>query len=232
MKMMKTPCLLALLFLVALATTDARAQFEIRAFTGLRVGGSFTDYGYETNALLEDLDVAPGTQFGASLYIPVVSTSMNGRSTKIELLFNFQKSDLRFEPASISSVPDSITARFAVDGDRLILDEVKVQYAHIGVMQQFGNDSGWIPHVNFGLGATIFKTTDSDLEESKFSFHLGGGVTKMWSNTIGSRFQIRGYFTLLPSDNLWVDRFGGVWGAIDSNMFFQGEISAGLVFSL
>lgn len=32
-------------------------------------------------------------------------------------------------------------------------------------------------------------------------------------------------------DAYWVDSYGGVWGTTESNFFFQGEISGGLVFA-
>lgn len=226
----KTSILLFVLLLVATATVEARSKFEINAFGGLRFGGGFHDGGYQDDAfLLEKLDVAPGAQFGASLNVPLGAQTFDGRGYMFELLFNFQGSDLRFEPASMSAIPDSLLERFEVDGDKLILGALDVMYIHGGVIYKFGSGSGWNPHVNVGLGATVFKATEGDLQETKFSLSMGGGVTKMFNETFGGRLQGRTYFTSLPSEEYWVDYYGRIWETAESNLFFQGEISVGLV---
>jgi len=53
----------------------------------------------------------------------------------------------------------------------------------------------------------------------------------MFNEKIGTRLQLRGYFTSLPSDEFWVDRFGYVWEVMDTNWFFQGELSGGIVIA-
>ena len=227
----KITVLLIMFFLATSTVAEAGSGFELRVFSGLRFGGAFIDGGYEDNPILEELDVKPGVQFGGSFYIPIGTATSSGQATKFELLVNFQKSDLRFKPASISGVPDSIKTKFVEDGDKLILGEIKVTYIHAGAMYQFGSSSGWNPHVNMGLGATIFKATDGDLDEKKFSFSLGAGISRMFGKTVGSRLQLRGYFTSLPAESYWVDSYGNVWASRDNNMFFQGEISTGLVFA-
>ncbi len=227
----KTAAMLFIGSLVLAANLEARSKYEIGVFSGLRFGGSFIDGGYADSPILEELDIAPGMQFGGTFYFPMGAPIPDGREFMFELMINFQSSDLRFKPASISGVPDSILTQFEVDGDKLILGEVNVTYVHGGVMYKLGGNSGWNPHVNIGIGATIFSASDGDLSESKFSISLGGGVTRMFTETIGSRFQVRGFFTSLPTDDYWVDAFGGVWGAVDNNLFFQGEISGGLVFA-
>ena len=180
---------------------------------------------------MEKLTIATRKKFGGMLHVPKGHHLPTGRAYMFELMGNFQKTDLRFKPASISGVSDSILTQFNVDGDKLILGEVNVTYIHGGVMYKFGSNSGWNPHVNFGLGATIFSASDGDLSETKFSISLGGGVTRMFNETMGSRFQVKGYFTSIPTDDYWVDSYGGVWASVDNNLFFQGEISGGLVFA-
>lgn len=224
--------LLVALILIAVTAAQARSKLEINAFGGFRFGGSFHDGGYQNNYfVLEDLDIAPGAQFGASLNIPLGAPNYDGGTTLFELLFNFQGSDLRFAPPSMSALPDSITERFETDGDKLILGEVNVMYIHGGLIYRFGSNSGWYPHVNLGLGATVFKATDGDLQETKFSLSLGGGVIKMFNETFGGRLQLRGYFTSLPAQEYWLDYYGNVWETGASNLFFQGEISGGIVIA-
>lgn len=230
----KVMCLAAVLMLIAVTTAEARPKFEVRVGGGLRFGGSFSDGSYSyavspSDIYLEQLDVAPGTQFAVNLYVPLRGPAPNGKALKFELFFNMASSDLRFEPRS--SIPDSIASQFEQDGDKLILGEVDVSYIHGGVVYQFGSTSGWNPHVNFGLGATIFSATDGDFEESKFSMSFGGGVTRMFNETFGTRLQLRGYVTSLPADEFWVDRYGWVWEVTDANWFFQGELSGGIIIA-
>ena len=227
----KTAALLIILSLIFALNLEARSKIEFGVFSGLRFGGAFIDGGYVDNPILEELDIAPGMQFGGSFYFPIDAPLPDGRVSMFELIVIFQHTDLRFKPASISGVPDSILDQFEVDGDKLILGEVNVTYIHGGVMYKFGSNSGWNPHVNLGLGATIFSASDGDLSESKFSISLGGGVTRMFTESIGSRFQVKGFFTSIPMDDYWVDSYGGVWASVDNNWFFQGEISGGLVFA-
>lgn len=222
---------LVLLLLVTATTTEAREKFEINAFSGFRFGGAFIDGYYQDNPILEQLDLAPGAQFGASFYIPIVPSTTSGGGMMFEIMFNFQRTDLRFELASNTSLPDSIISSFAVDGDKLILGEIDFKYIHGGIIYKFGDNSGWNPHVNFGLGATILSATNGEIDKSKFSFSIGGGVTRMFNETIGTRLQLRGYFTSLPAEEYWHDDYEGLWEAMDRNYFFQGEISGGIVFA-
>jgi len=226
----KTAAMLAIMILALAINLDAQTNYEIRVFSGMRFGGSFVNAGYGNNPILEDLDVAPGLQFGGSFNYQKSSPFTLQNPLMFELLVNFQSSDLRFKPASISGVPDSILAQFEVDGDKLILGDVNVTYIHGGLLYKIGSNSSWSPHVNFGLGVTIFYASEGDLNESKFSFSFGGGVTRMFSETIGSRFQMTGYLTSLPSDVYWVDSGGGAFRSFDNNYFFQGEISGGAGF--
>jgi hypothetical protein len=201
---------------------------------GLRFGGAFTDGAYNhpdypDDLYLEQLDIAPGTQFAINLYAPLRGPLPNGEALKFELFFNMASSDLRFDPRS--SIPDSISSQFEKDGDKLILGGVDVMYVHGGLVYQFGKMSGWNPHVNFGLGATIFSATNGDFEEKKFSFSVGGGVTRMFNDTFGTRLQLRGYVTSLPAEEFWVDRYGWVWEVTDTNWFIQGELSGGIVIA-
>ncbi len=230
----KIMCLVAVLMLIAMTTAEARPKFEIRVGGGLRFGGSFSEGSYyhplyADDVYLEQLDIAPGTQFAVNFYAPLRGPSPMGKALKLEVFYNTATSDLRFEP--LSNLPDSITSQFEQDGDKLILGEVNVSYIHGGVVYQFGKMSGWNPHVNLGLGATIFSGTDGDMEESKFSLSLGGGVTRMFNDTFGTRLQLRGYFTSLPSEEFWVDRYGYVWEVNETNLFFQGELSGGIVIA-
>lgn len=227
----KTAAMLIIVSLVLAANLEAQSKFEIGVFSGLRFGGSFVNAGYRNNTILEELDVASGLQFGGSFYYAMGTPYPEERALMFELLINYQKSDLRFKPASISGVPDSILSIYEVDGDKLILGEVNVTYIHGGILYELGGDSDWIPHLNFGLGATIYSADEGDLKKTKFSFSFGGGLTRQFTTTIGGRLQMSGYMTPLPSDVYWIDDNGGNFRSAEGIFFFQGEISGGLVFA-
>ncbi len=223
--------ILTFLILTLANSSEVQAQYEIRLSSGYRVGGSFVNSGYSSNSFLDDLDIASGPQFGGSFYyhrrtpLNVENTIMYGVS------INFQRSDLRFKPANISEIPDSILEKYEVDGDKLILGEINVTYFHVGILYKFGSSSSWDPHLNFGIGATIFKAEDGDLKETELSFTFGAGVTKMFSESIGTQIKLTSYLTSLPSDVYWLGNNGGTFRSINNTMFFQGAISGGLVFA-
>lgn len=220
----------AIIFFVNLLSAgnlEAQSRFEIGMSSGLRFGGSFVNARYRNNSILEDLDVASGLQFDGSFFYPIPA----GSPLMLELLVNYQRADLRFKPASISGIPDSILALYEVDGDKLILGDVSVTYIHGGVLYELESNSGWIPHVNFGLGATIWSTANGESNKTKFSVSFGVGTTKMFTETFGSRFQMRGYVTPLPSDVYWSDPGGNTFRTVDRTFFFQGAISGGLVIA-
>ncbi|MDM7915870.1 MAG: hypothetical protein QUU85_11510, partial [Candidatus Eisenbacteria bacterium] len=60
----------AMTVLLAATTADARPQILVQPFAGIRFGSTFAE-GYYENALLEDLDIAPGAEFGAVIDVPV-----------------------------------------------------------------------------------------------------------------------------------------------------------------
>ena len=223
----------ALIILLAITGAEARPKFEIQPFAGLRTATSLGE-GYYENDILENLDVAPGAQFGLTFGIPVGMQGTIGQQGMIELSFSYQQSDLRFEPESMDRVPDSILGRFEVDDGRLILGDIQVMYLHAGGLYRFGDFSGWLPFVNGGFGATIFAAPDGQADsETKFSFSFGVGVARMFNETIGARLGFRGYMTSLPAEEAyWIDPWGGIWSITDDNWLFQGELSLGLVLTI
>ena len=72
--------LILVVLLVLLISNKSQAQgkdprIEIRPFLGVRLGGNVTRSGYEsvsdTDDLIEDLNVKPGSQFGLMLNLPI-----------------------------------------------------------------------------------------------------------------------------------------------------------------
>jgi hypothetical protein len=222
--------LTALIVLFSIGMAEAGKKIEIQPYGSMRMKSSFGEGWYE-NDLLEDLSVASGGGFGFTLGIPMGSEGPKGQLGMIELSMSYQESDLRFEPASIANVPDSILERFEQEEGELILGNLNVMYLHVGGLYRFGDFNGWLPFVNGGLGASIFSAPDSEADsKSKFSLSLGTGVARMFNDRLGARLGLKGYFTSLPAEEAyWVDHYGGVWAITDSNWLIQGELSLGLV---
>jgi len=221
----------ALTMLLAITTANARPTILAQPFAGIRFGSNFGE-GYYENELLQELDIAPGAEFGFVIDVPVWAAGV-GQEWMAELTYNYQSSDLRFEPSSMDNVPPQFRDRFEVDGDKLILGEIHVSYIHIGGLYQFGDYSGWLPYVNGGIGATIFDAADGDVDsDSQFSAFVGGGVSRMFADHIGARLQLRGHLTSLPAEEAyWIDPWGGVWAVTDDNTLFQADLSLGVVFA-
>ena len=212
-------------------------RFEISPFFGSRFGGNVNDMTYdwdsENDDLFEDLNVKPGSQFGLMLNLPLALLGMYdpNNNWQIEATFAFQPSILRIDDQPGIDIP-ALNPNFKRDGDQIELFDMDVTYVHLGAMLQWTNGS-WIPYLNFGFGATIFKP-DGDLDTTtKFSMSLGGGVKKFFNDRFGIRLQLRGFWTFLGSTNeeFYCDRFG-CWTFRDPVNFTQGEISLGLIFRL
>ena len=211
-------------------------RVEIRPFVGMRFGGNVNDSGYEPvsggEELIEDLNVKPGSQFGVMLNVPLALLGAYDpdNSWQLEATFALQPSTLRIDARDDIDIP-GLNPNFTQDGDQIELFDLDVTYIHLGAMHQWTNGS-WIPYLNFGLGATIFKP-DEDLDsKNKFSLSFGGGVKKFFNDRFGFRSQLRGFVTFLGSnDQLYCDPFG-CWTYEEALNFTQFEISTGLIIRL
>ena len=211
-------------------------RVEIRPFVGMRFGGNVNDSGYEPvsggEELIEDLNVKPGSQFGVMLNVPLALLGAYDpdNSWQLEATFALQPSTLRIDARDDIDIP-GLNPNFTQDGDQIELFDLDVTYIHLGAMHQWTNGS-WIPYLNFGLGATIFKP-DGDLDsKNKFSLSFGGGVKKFFNDRFGFRSQLRGFVTFLGSnDQLYCDPFG-CWTYEEALNFTQFEISTGLIIRL
>jgi len=221
---------LAALIILTAAAAEAKVDVELQPYGGPRTATALGE-GYYENDLADRLDVAPGVSFGLTCDFPVGGIGPTGQQAMIELSFSYQRSDLRFEPASMDKVPDVYLDRFEVKDDKLILGDIEVMYLHGGGLYRFGNYSGWLPFANFGVGATFFAAPDGGADSrTKFSFSFGAGAARMFSERLGARLGFRGYMTSLPAEEAyWRDPWGGVWSITDDNWLFQGELSLGLV---
>ncbi len=211
-------------------------RVEIRPFAGFRFGGNVSSSGYDPvspgEALIEDLNVKPGSQFGVMLNVPLALLGAYDpdNNWQLEATFALQPSTLRIDARSDIDIP-ALNPNFKQDGDQIELFDMDVTYIHLGAMHQWTNGS-WIPYLNFGLGGTIFKP-DGDLDtKTKFSMSFGGGIKKFFSDRFGIRSQLRGFWTFLgENEQLYCDPFG-CWSYPEPVNFTQFEISTGLIIRL
>ncbi len=211
-------------------------RVEIRPFVGMRLGGNVSDSGYNPAApgeeFIDDLNVKPGSQFGVMLNVPLALLGAYDpdNNWQLEATFALQPSILRAGVRSDIDIPD-LNPNFTQDGDQIELFDLDVTYIHLGAMHQWTNGS-WIPYLNFGLGATIFKPAGDLDSRNKFSLSFGGGVKKFFNDRFGIRSQLRAFVTFLGSnDQLYCDPFG-CWTYSDRVNFSQFEISTGLIIRL
>jgi hypothetical protein len=196
---------LTFVLLLALATTPALAQqVEFTPFFGYRTGGEFeadviNPYG--------DVEIDDSDAWGLMVNIPLTPWS------QIELMADFQSSN--FEGNDEIFLPDQA------------LGEVDVAYYHVGFVFQ-GADPKVQPFGVVSLGAT---NIDPDLpgldSETKFSTSFGGGVKIFFSKNVGMRFEGRGFYTVLDSDD---DYYECDYYCYDyTEDMWQSEVRAGLI---
>ncbi|HEX9985615.1 MAG TPA: outer membrane beta-barrel protein [Thermoanaerobaculia bacterium] len=181
-------------------------SFEITPMLGYRWGGSvpiddFTFFGH--------LQVESSPSFGGILSIPVGDSGF-----KIELLANHQASELQEEDGLFD--PDDSIADF------------DVTYVHAGLRIPVGTSQNFQPFFVVSAGiANLDPQIAGFTDETRFSASAGGGVKIPVSRNVGFRFEGRGYFTATDEnrddDCVFCDD--------ETDDFFQGEASFGVVFS-
>lgn len=155
----------------------------------------------------DDTDIEEGEAFGLILDVPLRDGFM------LELLVSHQETEAEideglFEPS-------------------VGLGDVSVTYGHVGIL--YGWRLGQVePFVVGSLGGTLI---DPDLpgsdEETRFSLGFGGGVKLFFAEHVGLRVEARGFWTDLGDDDDFDDRFD----RDDGSGLFQGEATAGLIFT-
>lgn len=195
----------AIVLILALTAIPALAQqVEVTPFFGYRSGGEF-----EADSIdpFGDVEIDDSDAWGVLVNIPLTPWS------QIELMADFQTSN--FQNSDDIFVPDQD------------LGEVDVAYYHVGFVFQ-GDHPRVQPFGVFSLGAT---NIDPDLpgldSETKFSTSFGGGVKIFFSKNVGMRFEGRGFYTVLDTD----DDYGycDYYCYEYTDDLWQGEIRAGLI---
>lgn len=184
----------------------AANDLEFAPFTGHRFGGSFefdTDY--------SRMDVDNSTDWGFTI------SQAASDSTRYEFLYSHQDS-------SLADTTDPNNA-FGLD----------IHYVHLGgtvdVHTLNYNEEKITPYITGGLGMTIMNPSHRGYDdETRFSLSVGGGLKWYPTERLGIRFEMRGYSTLIDSnETLFCD--AGCNLQIEGDAFPQFETNLGLIFS-
>ncbi len=173
---------------------------EFVPFVGYRFGGSFDD---ELSG--ESRDVEEQGSWGFAVSTPASPTS------RYEFLYSHQDTRLT----------DKANPQDTFDLD--------IHYLHLGGTVDVSHDR-FIPFFSGGIGMTHMNPGRSGLsDETRLSLSLGGGLKWYPTDSLGIRFEMRGYGTLLDtSGSLFCDR--GCELELSSDLFPQFETNLGLIF--
>ncbi|MES9946353.1 MAG: hypothetical protein B6D78_05900 [gamma proteobacterium symbiont of Ctena orbiculata] len=184
----------------------AAGDLEFTPFTGHRFGGSF-----ELDNHYQGLDVEHAADWGFTI------SQAASDSTRYEFLYSHQDSSL-----ADSTDPNNA---FGLD----------IHYLHLGGtvdVSPFDHAVDKVtPYITGGLGMTIMNPTHRDYnDETRFSLSVGGGLKWYPTQRLGIRFEMRGYSTLIDSnETLFCNP--GCNLQIEGDAFPQFETNLGLIFS-
>ena len=184
--------------IVAFISPASAFSLEITPFTGYRIGDSFEEELTETKVKL-----AEGASYGLVINHDVAP---NGQ---FELYYSRQATSLKTGPA----LPD-------IQG--LDLD---VDYLHIGGASIYNTGEKFTPFIAAGIGATHLDLKDFD-SETKFSLSIGGGGKYHFTENVGLRLEVRGFWTIFDSKsvilcnntNCLVFIEGSTWWQVDTHV--------------
>lgn len=180
--------------------------FELTPIAGYRWGGTLT--ARDSRLFLFDVDVSDSAAFGAILGIPVGNTGL-----KLELMANHQSSHLQAGD-DLFSPNDNIA-------------DIDVNYYHAGLQIPFSVSRNATPYAVISAGlARLDPDVAGTSAENRFSGSAGIGVKVPVTDNLGFRFEARGYFTALDTND-----DNDCRRCEESDVFTQGETSVGLVFS-
>ncbi|MEW8508682.1 MAG: outer membrane beta-barrel protein [Candidatus Thiodiazotropha sp.] len=195
------------LFLTACSSSLlAGNDLEFAPFAGQRFGGSF-----ELDSDYSRMDVDNSNDWGFTISQAASDT------TRYEFLYSHQDSSL-----ADTTDPDN-----AFDLD--------IHYVHLGgtvdVHTLNYRKEKITPYITGGLGMTIMNPSHRGYEdETRFSLSVGGGLKWYPTERLGIRFEMRGYSTLIDSnETLFCD--AGCSLQIEGDAFPQFETNLGLIFS-
>jgi opacity protein-like surface antigen len=182
------------------------SDLEFTPFTGHRFGGSF-----ELDNHYNSLDIDHATDWGFT-----ISRSAS-RSTRYEFLYSHQDTTL-----ADTTDPDNA---FGLD----------IHYLHLGgtvdVSSLDYKREKITPYITGGFGMTFLNPSHGSYnDETRLSLSVGGGLKWYPTDRLGIRFEMRGYSTLIDSnETLFCEP--GCNLQIEGDVFPQFETNLGLIFS-
>jgi opacity protein-like surface antigen len=180
-------------------------RFEVAAFGGFSLGGSFT-----LNSTGQRVDVGDHGSLALAL------DAQADEGAQYELSYSRQSTTLRGD------------STFAPVG-------VTVEYLHIGGTVVLDDSSRLKPYLLGGLGITRFGPPAPGLEDTRFSASLGLGLRMPVNKQLSLRLEARGLVTLISADTSLFCRSDqtGLLCQIHGHgsTFLQGEALAGVAYA-
>ncbi|MEI6859930.1 MAG: outer membrane beta-barrel protein [Shewanella sp.] len=189
----------------SLFAASISAKVFIAPFTGYSFGSSEFDISETGVNVLGKIKIAESANYGVSFG---VTTKDPGN---IYFLYSSQSTELR-TGANFSS--DPITA-------------LTVDYFHIGGSLFFPYDR-FKPYVTASLGVTNMRPSGNYSNESRFSMGFGAGLEYEVTSIVSLFADARGYATFISSDNALFCNGGQCKWNIQSDIMWQGQVSAGV----
>lgn len=187
-------------------------RVELTPTVSYRFGGELS--GEDSLLFDTDLEVQESSAYGVTLDLPLSS------QLQLELLANRQSSELQFDEGLF--------------GDTGGVADIDVTYYHVGLLWQ-GRDPRVTPFFVASAGvATLDPDVPGSSSETRFSVGLGGGVKVFFSESVGLRFEGRGFFSDYDggdSDSDFCDRYDHYDDSCYDESFSQGQASIGLIFA-
>jgi opacity protein-like surface antigen len=186
-------------------------RFELTPTLSYRFGG--TIYRGDSSLFSNDVTIDDSVAYGATFDIPLSS------NMQLELLANRQSSQLRFDQGLF--------------GTNIDVADIDVSYYHVGLLWQWGRGQV-IPFFTASLGDTnLDPKVPGASSDDRFSMSLGGGVKVLFTDSIGLRFEGRGFFTDIGGGNSRNHRYNSCdyYGDCYNDTLSQGQASIGLIFA-
>ena len=182
-----------------------RPGFEVAAFGGFSLGGSFT-----LN------NTGPRVDAGDHGSLAVALDAQADDLSQYELFYSRESTTLRGD------------STFAPLG-------VTVEYLHVGGTLVLDDSSRVKPYLVGGLGITRFSPAAPGLEDTRFSASLGLGLRVPVGRQLSLRLEARGLVTLISADTALFcrsDQTGLVCQIhAHGSTFLQGEALAGVAYT-
>jgi opacity protein-like surface antigen len=182
--------------------------FEVAAFGGMALGGSFRALGAAGNAVNDSL--ANRAAFAGALDFRIADTS------QYELFYSRESTKFGGNTAFPSNA-------------------LRIQYLHLGGTVAFDNQPGLSPYLAGGLGATLLDPGTQGSRETHFSASLALGLRWTLSQHFAVRLEARGFGTLLNNNTSVFCRSdqAGLLCQVHSrgSAFYQGQMLAGVAFA-